>query len=192
MVALDTTILLPLLSSLAGPPSGSDGKPIDSWKEKIDHLIEDLQKSHEKIIIPTPVLAEVLVHAAHAGAEYLRRLKQSSSFRIEPFDDRAAVEVAIMIREDLQADLGKRGGLQATWAKVKFDRQIVAIAKVNGASVLYSDDPDIRVFGQRAGLTVISTSQLPLPEEKTQMVLFDSPKALEPAKDSDENEDTEE
>src|SRR5487761_398470 len=94
MVALDTTILLPLLSSLAGPPSGSDGKPIDSWKEKIDHLIEDLQKSHEKIILPTPVLAEVLVHAAHAGAEYLRRLKQSSSFRIEPFDDRAAVEVA--------------------------------------------------------------------------------------------------
>jgi hypothetical protein len=36
----------------------------------------------------------------------------------------------------------KRVGSDATWAKVKFDRQIVAIAQVRRATAIYSDDAD--------------------------------------------------
>ena len=48
-----------------------------------------------------------------------------------PFGTRAAVEAAAAHREAMLAG-DKREGSSASWAKVKFDRQIVAIAKVEG------------------------------------------------------------
>jgi hypothetical protein len=57
----------------------------------------------------------------------------------------------------------KRGDVQSTWAKVSFDRQIIAIAKVNGVDRLYSDDEDVAKHGKREGLKVISVAALPLP-----------------------------
>ena len=50
----------------------------------------------------------------------------------------------------------------STWAKVKFDRQIVAIALVEGASAIYSDDRGVKVFGEIAGLRVVRIPDLPL------------------------------
>ena len=95
---------------------------------RIDHLIETLEKRRETIVIPTPALSEVLVHANDAGAGYLEILNTSRCFRIEPFDQRAAVELATMTRE-AQQEGNLRAGTQATRAKLKFDRQIIAIAR---------------------------------------------------------------
>jgi hypothetical protein len=72
---------------------------------------------------------KILVRAGDAGPEYLDILNKSASFRIVPFDQRAAVEVAAALREAIDAGY-KKGGTQSPWAKVKFDRQIVAIAKL--------------------------------------------------------------
>ena len=55
-----------------------------------------------------------------------------------------------------------------TWAKAKFDWQIVAIAKVVGATVIYSDDGDIKRIGQRFGIKTIKTDDLPLPASARQ------------------------
>jgi hypothetical protein len=44
--------------------------------------------------------------------------------------------------------------LVATWAKVKFDRQIVAIAKVEKASMVYSDDEDVRKLAAAEGIPI--------------------------------------
>ena len=86
-----------------------------------------------------------------------------SIFRVEPFDDRAAVELAdaeIAIR----AKGGKRGSVpEAPWQKVKFDRQIIAISKFHGVRCIYSDDPDIEKHGKDCGLNVVTLSDLPLP-----------------------------
>ena len=38
------------------------------------------------------------------------------------------------------AEGNKKDGSGEPWAKIKYDRQIVAIAKVIGASAIYSDD----------------------------------------------------
>src|SRR5690242_5862919 len=98
MVVFDATILLPFLSpAVAVPKDPSTGEQIEFFKERIDFLIQQLDASRTKIIIPTPALSEVLVHPGQAGPEYLNRLQQSSVFRIESFDQRAAIEVAFMI-----------------------------------------------------------------------------------------------
>jgi hypothetical protein len=65
----------------------------------------------------------------------------------------------------------KRGGSSATWAKVKYDRQIVAIAKVCGATTIYSDDEDVEALGKTAKIAVTGLSALPLPPEKAQLSL---------------------
>src|SRR5437588_7452083 len=61
---------------------------------------------------------------------------------------------------------GRRGDQEGTYAKITFDRQIVAIAKVNNVTVIYSDDDGVRKFAERNGLTVVRTWELPLPPEK--------------------------
>src|SRR5260370_31460182 len=63
----------------------------------------------------------------------------------------------------------KPGTRNAIWAKIKFDRQIVAISKVNGATAIYSDVEDIKKIGARARIKVLGWSDLPLPPENAQL-----------------------
>lgn len=56
----------------------------------------------------------------------------------------------------------------ATKTKIKFDRQIVAIAKAEGAHTVYSDDDDVHNYAARADLNAFRTSDLELPPEDPQ------------------------
>ncbi len=172
MVVFDATILLAFLQSDCPPPRHPDtNKPIGRFRERIDFLIKRLDKDKEKIIIPTPALSEILVRAGSAGPEYLDRINTTSVFRPAPFDERGAVEVAEMTRKALANEGGKRDGLDGTYAKIKYDRQIVAIAKVEGVRTVYSDDRNIYKFAGRNGITVIRIADLPLPPEEPQKEL---------------------
>jgi hypothetical protein len=124
----------------------------------------------EKIVVPTPVLSEILVHAGPAMPRYLEVLNGTAAFRIAPFDQRAAIECALAIKDSLD-----RGGLRVdaadpatTRAKVKFDRQIVAIAKVEGAHTIYTDDDDAVAYARHAGIKTRRTAELDLPPEDPQ------------------------
>jgi hypothetical protein len=184
-VAFDASFLLPLLSpDVPAPTDPATKKPLESMKERLDHLVDVLDKSSTKIIIPTPALSELLVRAGNAGIGYLDRLRQIRPFKIEPFDERAALEVALAIRKNI-ADVGKKqkGKATQTWAKVKFDHQIVAIAKVNNATTLYSDDEGLRNFAEQSGLSVVRLRELELPPKEAQMD-FDLKTAPKPAPES--------
>jgi hypothetical protein len=171
MVVIDATTLMILLRPGTLVPGGPNGVPIVHAKERIEHLVQQLDKAGAKVVIPTPALSEALVRAGVAGSqEILEKLQKFAVFRVEPFDQRAAMEVAAMTRDAL-ARGNKRGQSNATWAKVKFDRQIVAIAKVHGAATIYSDDGDIRALGQKSKIEVVSIADLPLPPQKAQMDL---------------------
>ncbi len=65
-------------------------------------------------------------------------------------------------------DGDKKSGSTASWQKVKYDRQIVGITKVNGASTIYTDDQGISGFANHAGLDVVGIFDLPLPSEDSQ------------------------
>lgn len=191
MVVFDTTILLPVLwASVPVPNHPQTGQPVERFRDRIDYLIAHLEQTRTKIIIPTPALSEILVRAGTAGPEYLAQINARSTFRTVAFDERAAVEVAAMTKKAIDAG-DKRGGADATWNKIKYDRQIVAIAKVEGATALYSDDSGVRAFANGVGLTVIGSWELPLPPEDPP-TLFDQvePQAnVEKAENTDETKD---
>lgn len=164
----DSTFLVLLTNPDAPPPlDPATDAPVELAKERIEHLIKTLSEGGDKIIVPTPVLSEFLVRADEAAADYLQILDKSSAFQIENFDQRAAVELAALNREAL--DTGdKRTGTDAPWSKVKFDRQIVAIAKVARADCIYSDDDDLKTFSTNAGIRVIKLHEIDLPPEERQ------------------------
>jgi predicted nucleic acid-binding protein len=177
MVVIDSTNLLLMLRPDTPVPHGPDG-PVDRPKERIEYLVQRLSRDKSKIIIPTPVLSEALVKAGPAASQRIvEELQKYAVFSIEPFDTRAALEVAAMSRDAI-AGGKKKGSSTAPWQKVKYDRQIVAIAKVHGATEIYSDDADINALGERAKIKVIHLADLPLPPEKAQLDL-----KLEPAAD---------
>ena len=168
MVVFDATTLLYLFDPEAKAPTDPEtGNPVTRVKERIEFLVSGLEKRKEKIVVPTPALSELLVRAGDAGAEYLDILSKTAAFKIVDFDQRAAVEVAAVIRESIEAG-GKKGGSESSWAKIKFDRQIISIAKVEGASTIYSDDGDIARFSKNSGITVVRVRDLPLPPENSQ------------------------
>ena len=87
-------------------------------------------------------------------------------FRITPFGAKAAMECALMINEGLTGS-DKKAKVR-TWAKAKFDWQIVAIAKSENATAIYSEDGDIARLGKRANMAVFNTDDLSLPASARQ------------------------
>lgn len=156
MVVFDATVLIDLFH----PRTHSDRKA------KLEHLITELQRKKTKIVIPTPALAEFLARAGKARDAYYDRLATAAVFKIGVFDGRAAMECALML--DAALTSGDKRANAKTWAKAKFDWQIVGIAKVANAHVIYSDDGDLARLGARHGLEVIKTDDLPLPASARQ------------------------
>lgn len=166
MIAVDANILLLFLSPIAAPPlDKTTNAPVTFARERVQRLVEDVHRQKTKVIVPTPALSECLVHAGAARNRYIQVLQKYSVFRIAPFDSKAAIELAIMTEKALKAG-DKKGGVDAPWAKVKFDRQIIAIAKVEGAHTIYTDDPGVRTFAEANGMQALGLSACPLPERK--------------------------
>lgn len=93
IVVIDSSVLVYLLDVNASPPINPDtDAPVEKCRERVDHLISSLSKSNTKLIIPTPVLAEVLVSADQAGPEWLNLLEKDRNIRIASFDTLAAIE----------------------------------------------------------------------------------------------------
>ncbi|WP_423924452.1 PIN domain-containing protein [Candidatus Palauibacter sp.] len=115
---------------------------------------------------PHPFFLEVLIKRSPLETrQIIALLNKRGVFSIEPFDQRAAIELAQMLKKR------SRKGPE-TWAKLKFDCQIVAIAKVGGATTIYSDDDDVYKLGTAAGIPVVRTRDLELPPDADQAELF--------------------
>jgi hypothetical protein len=168
MVLIDATTLLLFLSPLAEPPRDPvTNLPLEHAQLRVEHLMKSLAAKRTRILIPAPAFSEVLVRAGAAGQQYVRRIERSSAFRTVPFDTRAAIEVATMTREAI-GNNDKRDGAYGTWAKIKYDRQIVAIAKVHGVAAIYSDDGNIKSFAIRHDIPEIGLHECPVPQESLQ------------------------
>lgn len=155
-------LLLVLQPGVPAPLDPATGTPLSHCEERINYLVRQLSKSRTDVLIPTPVLTEVLCLAGAAKAQYIQQLQQAP-FSVVPFDVRAAIDCA----ELLAAHFGnktngkaKPPGKPGARDKVKFDRQIVAIAKSRQVEAIYSDDEDVVKEAARVGIKVVRSHEL--------------------------------
>ena len=167
IVAFDNTFLTLVINPNAiARPDPSTGEPVPHCRQRIDALIDSLSKRSGKVIVPAPSWAETLIASPDAQA-LVNAIKANDAIEIVSFDARSAYELAEMTRDAI-ANGDKRSGSTAEWQKVKFDRQIVAIAKAHGASKLYTDDDAQAHFARLCGVAVVHTWELELPKEYAQ------------------------
>src|SRR5690349_11915789 len=125
MVVFDSTVLLLAIDLNAQPPiDPQTHKPLTHAKARLDFLVVNLSQAKERILIPTPVLAEVLVGLKPADIpKVTSEISSSAAFKVAPFDQVAAIELALL-SESPQHKSTKLSPME-TKAKVKFDRQII-------------------------------------------------------------------
>jgi hypothetical protein len=171
-VALDASMLILLFDAQAKAPiDASTGVAVSHAQERLRTFLNTYSRPKgSQIIIPAPALSEFLVRAkpAHIPA-YLSQLQRIRGCHIAPFSTRAAIELAEMLRTLLLEGGGRLRKIESdTRAKAKFDQQIVAIAKVEGATTVYSDDAGLKNFAARFGIETIGIAQLPLSPDSAQ------------------------
>src|SRR4051812_37025823 len=115
MVAFDTsTIVLSIDPDSLAPLDPSTGERLTRAKERVDYLLQRLNQTKDGILIPTPVLSEFLVKAGPNKHEFLEKLIASRNFTVGSFDERAAIELALLNDPDLNS--GKKLDEKATKA----------------------------------------------------------------------------
>ena len=135
---------------------------ITNWKspdktkeeqEKYD-LFENLIKQKKIIIaIPTPVITELL----SGPVKKVSNEVLGKNIKVLPFDYRASIECA-----DIFGYKNKQKEPEGSKAKIKFDCQIIAIAKANNITTIYTNDEQLTKRAKKLGIEVISSEELPL------------------------------
>lgn len=179
MVGFDTTFL-----TLMFVPDAKH--PLPDAKQRVEFLLRDLNGRGDQILIPTPALSEILVKSGKARNDILQTLTKNPRFLIAPFDMRAALELSVMTDAAMKTS-DKRKGAQGTWTKVKFDRQIVAIGKVERVDCIYSEDADVRSIGTREGVLVRGVEDIVIPPN-TQFFLTAPSNRAENEKENEQNQ----
>jgi hypothetical protein len=155
MVLFDAAILSIAIDAKAIIPSDfRTGQPIPQARERVDSLIAGLERDGEAVILPTPGLAEALTTLAEKAIELIEQIEKRACFRIKPFGKREAIEVAMRTRAAILSG-DKRERIGDPWQKVKYDRQIVAIAKTENVSAIYSTDRGIHEHAKLWGMPVL-------------------------------------
>ena len=166
MVIFDANMLVALVSERT---SADD-------KARLDQVVKTLSEDGAYVGIPTPAFAEFFVDADQATSPALAALRRKHWIQVLPFDERAAIEAALITRTERATPVGKRGTSKKTWQQIKVDRQILAIAKVNNASAIYTEDDDLRIQASKLGITAFAIKDIPLPPEARQSKLPLEPK----------------
>jgi hypothetical protein len=155
---------------------------VDRVQERIDYLVQSISQGRGKIIIPSPALAEFMLLAWDKYSEYLTIIRRKAVFEVGGFDDPEAVELVEHWRKHGDGKKPKPGAAE-TWAKVKYDRQIIAIALTRRVECVYSTDKDLHRYAAQLGVKSCGLADLPLPPPRqlhlVEQPLPDSPKASE-------------
>jgi predicted nucleic acid-binding protein len=175
-IAFDAGVLGLVLFPKGGIPNDfRTGKPIDRATDRVQALIDESENEKDEIVIPTPSLAEALVPVATASTidAIVATIERQSCFKVVAFDKKAAIELALRTKNAVDAG-DKKEGIGSNWQKVKYDRQIVAIAKAEGAT-LYSMDKHVHDHAKLWGVPVRHVADIPIPAG-VQVELFEEVK----------------
>lgn len=170
MIILDTSSLVRLINAADDSDDAA----------RFSGLLAHAKQAGVALGIPAPVFAEFLVKTDEATTEMLLAVERRRGLRVLPFDKRVAHECALLDRAAI-AGGNKKGVSTSSWQKIKIDRQILAIAKANNATLVVTSDKDMTTMAHRIGLSVSKVSELPIPAEARQISLLST---LDPQPDA--------
>ena len=154
MICLDTHVVIWGLKGEA--TSGQEGM-IHRTKQFIKHQFEE----GNDLMIPAPVVSEVLIRGTTSQLQAVRDLMERSFF-IPSFDMPAAYLAAELERSREAVELIDSG--QAPREHIRVDTQIAAIAIIQNAEMIVSHDPYMR----RIVHSRINVIEVPdIPEQET-------------------------
>lgn len=191
-IALDANMLILLFDGKASAPiDPTTGQPVTYCQERLRHFLDVFSRPKgAKIVIPTPALAEFLVKVdPDRAVEYISQIQRIRGCAIVPFSARACIEFADMQRAILAERPRKKRPDVESRAKAKFDHQIVAIAKCEGVTSIYSDDDGLGKFAARVNIERVGVASLPIPPKSLQGVLPLEPPEPELTRDDSEDLD---
>lgn len=141
VVCLDTQILIWGIKKEASPNQ-------ETMIVKASHLIRSLEEQKANVIIPSLVLAELLMPIEEERyGDFLSLMNRS--FMIAPFDTKAAFCYGKLWRSWRERNSHiKEKGSTPTRSKMKTDFMIVATAMSREAECIYSKDSDIIKFAK--------------------------------------------
>ncbi|MDR0564232.1 MAG: PIN domain-containing protein [Azoarcus sp.] len=135
-------------------------------KEQIQSFVNAIKKARGQILIPAPVFAEF---AVKANEDEIQEILNDRTFVIADFNKKSALECSFILRNELV----KKRNKKENKIKVKFDVQILSIAKANEAEVLITDDTHLINLASKHGVLTKTVNNLP-PPDPVQEYLFDS------------------
>lgn len=162
-----------LFDDRARVPRDSKGKPVvERAQARIDFLVQTISDRKDKIILPSPALAEFMLLASDRYRDYLTIIKRKAVFEIAGFDDPEAIELV-----EHWAKFGDGKKLKPrtaeTWAKLKYDRQIVAIAATRRVECIYSTDGDLEKYAEQLTIKYCGLADLPAPPSQQPTLPFE-------------------
>ncbi len=160
IVAVDNSFLCLLFKPDAKPPIDRNaGAELEQVKERMEAFLDKYAK--DTVIVPAPCLAELLIGVPDVQ-KAIDAIKQYPFIKIADFNEKCAIELSIIIRKTMVRH-NKKSGSQASWQKVKFDNQIATIAKLNKATIFYTDDGDQIKFAKMLGMKVMHSWDIKVP-----------------------------
>ena len=166
-IIIDTNILVQVFS---GNPKSeqvytdpNNGDIVKDINLRAEALVGYISNGKGTVIIPAPVLAEYLIGIdKEHQITHINMINGKSCFEIYSFDEIAAYECANLptLQELKQLDLNLIA------SKIKFDRQIVSIAKASNIDEVWTHDKNIFEICKREGIVVKSLADISVPSKQ--------------------------
>jgi predicted nucleic acid-binding protein len=165
MIVLDTNIFTFILNPDSNPSiDPKTNAPVAHARDRVELFINETVKEKRKILLPTPVLAETLIGVSSDINDFVSSIKKFNVFKIADFCERSAIELRMLyngLGEQKLTDLRK----SRSKSGIKFDLQILSIARTQGADEIVTDDSNLRKLSAQLGMKTRGLADLHLPPE---------------------------
>lgn len=166
-IIVDTNILICLMKKNSPTDNllGADGfAAVDNVELRSKALLDHIENSGGTLVLPAPVLAEYLIgiDGEKNKQAHTQLILSMSCFEILPFDELAAIECSSLpspneFKQFIKSEINSN----ATANKVRYDRQIISIAKANNIDEIWSGDKEVSSKSTEFGIEIKSLLDMP-------------------------------
>ena len=158
-IVIDTNVLVQIMQNQRSTDlrNPENGEIVDRPFERALALVDHVDAVGGLVVLPAPVLSEYLFGIDKTAFQaHLDVINSVKSIEVAAFDQVAAIECAMLVTDAEQRLMDPN----ATKAKLRVDRQILAIAVAAGVSEIWTHDIGLTKKAASMGLSVKSLSDI--------------------------------